>query len=113
MSVAQDLLKAAEIMKERGCAQGTGMDKWGRVCALGAIALATAPEFMAENSGIGHLKAIGRSSRARAAVQALACHLGDRGRSANHTVWSFNDRPGLFRGRRVVKAFKRAAAELT
>lgn len=110
MSVSDDLLKAADIMEDRGQTTGTAFDPDGKVCALGAIGFATVPHF---EGYLNYVSVLRRDPRAARAVNALAAYLNPSDPRSTDTVWRFND---SYRGRRgkkkVVNAFREAAAQI-
>lgn len=110
MSVSDDLLKAADIMEDRGQTTGTAIGSGGKVCALGAIGLATIPRF--ERYSEGYMYALRRDQRAVEAVIAFATHLGTYGDPIDK-IWRFND---SYRGwgakNKVAEAFRAAAAQI-
>lgn len=113
MSVADDLLKAADIMEDRGHATGTAINHTGKVCALGAIGLATIPHF--ERYSDGYMYVLRREPRASEAVYAFAMHVGHSSYYGDviDTVWKFNDGTrGRGAQKKVVKAFRAAAAQI-
>lgn len=115
VSVADDLLKAADIMEERGKGNGQAVGADGRVCALGAIGMATVPNF--EHQSYSYFTMLYDCRQARDAMNAFADYLGATGHalspSSCDTIWRFSDaRRGWGSKKKVVKAFRAAAAEI-
>lgn len=115
VSVADDLLKAADIMEERGKTNGHAVGPDGRVCALGAIGFATVPNF--ERVSIGYFTALWDSRQASTAMNAFADYLRATGHHSSPSscdlIWRFNDNTRGWRAKKkVVNAFRAAAAEI-
>lgn len=112
-TTAQILTRAAAIIGERGHTQGTYIDQHGRVCAIGAIRVATA-EAAGVTGATLQVAAAGQLNLAdwdTAASAAGHDAVDAAQRTAAESILVWNDRPG--RTTHEVQALLRRAAKET
>ncbi len=114
MLANEDLLRAAQIMNERGKCEGDCVSPSGQVCMLGAIGMATIEGYEHQIRESGSWWPLKRSRRAMAAIEALAAYLDpfedDTTLNTFSVVYGRNDKTiGWGKKGRTVRLLEKAA----